>query len=138
MSSLQPLRLPGNAQRRALAWAPEIQRLRSEGYTVAAIQEALAAEGVLVSWSTVQREASRPDRVGNRQRTRSSGEPGTRASSSGATLAQTNSVPKKGSSPASVERESSLEKDTRSPQEIAAEFMKGVNTNPLLQPKKGQ
>ena len=30
------------------------------------------------------------------------------------------------------------EKDTRSPQEIAAEFMKGVNTNPLLQPKKGK
>jgi hypothetical protein len=56
---LIPERPPGRGTRKARAFAAEIARLRAEGYTCEAIREALAAAGVQVSKSTVQREAAR-------------------------------------------------------------------------------
>jgi predicted DNA-binding protein (UPF0251 family) len=56
---LLPKRPPGRGTRKARSFASEIERLRAEGYTCEAIREALAAAGVQVSKSTVQREAAR-------------------------------------------------------------------------------
>jgi hypothetical protein len=56
---LIPKHPPGHANRKARAFGLEIARLRSEGYSCAAIRAALADVGVQVSLSTVQREATR-------------------------------------------------------------------------------
>lgn len=60
---LKPRRPPGRSDRKALAFASEIQRLRAEGHTHESIREALLAAGVPVSTSTVRRELTRPERV---------------------------------------------------------------------------
>lgn len=60
--NLVPIRPPGPAVRKARAFAVDILRLRSQGYTFEAIREALAAAGVHVSNSTVQREVARAAR----------------------------------------------------------------------------
>lgn len=56
---LTPKRPPGRCTRKARAFEDEIARLRADGYTCAAIREALADVGVNVSSSTVQREVAR-------------------------------------------------------------------------------
>lgn len=56
---LNPRRPPGRCNRKASTFSAEIRRLRAEGYTFEVIREALAEAGVLVSNSTVQREAAR-------------------------------------------------------------------------------
>lgn len=137
MATLYPLRPPGSAQRKALAFAPEIQRLRGEGYTVEAIREALAAAGVVVSRSTVQREANRPARLAPKT------SPVTADEASSASLTSVNPPAPPApdmAQPLSVALEAKPEtpfsSDPRSSQQIAADFMRGVVTNPLLQPKK--
>ena len=62
--NLVPIRPPGPAIRKARAFSGDIVRLRSQGYTFEAIREALAAAGVHVSNSTVQREVARAARPG--------------------------------------------------------------------------
>lgn len=57
---LTPRRPPGRTTRKALSYASEIRRLREEGYALQAIREALADVGIVVSSSTVWREANRP------------------------------------------------------------------------------
>jgi hypothetical protein len=56
---LSPRRPPGRCNRKARTFSAEIRRLHAEGYSFAAIREALAEAGVVVSISTVQREAAR-------------------------------------------------------------------------------
>ena len=56
---LIPKRPPGRSNRKAKAFAEEIRRLRAEGYGLDVIREALADAGVVVSKSTVHREAVR-------------------------------------------------------------------------------
>ena len=56
---LIPKHPPGRSNRKARAYASEIVRLRTEGYTFDAIRSTLADTGLQVSLSTVQREASR-------------------------------------------------------------------------------
>jgi len=61
---LTPKRPPGRLSRKARAYADDIRRLYAEGYTLEAIREALAEQGVQVSKSTVQREVAwRPRRT---------------------------------------------------------------------------
>jgi hypothetical protein len=60
--NLVPIRPPGPNARKARAFALEIVQLRAQGYTFEAIREALAAAGVHVSNSTVQREVARAAR----------------------------------------------------------------------------
>jgi len=57
--NLIPVRPPGPNARKARSFSLEILQLRAQGYTFEAIREALAAAGVRVSNSTVQREAAR-------------------------------------------------------------------------------
>lgn len=56
---LTPRRPPGRSNRKARTFAEEIRRLRAEGHSFEVIREALADAGVIVSNSTVQREAAR-------------------------------------------------------------------------------
>jgi len=56
---LVPIHPPGRSTRKARAFGPQIRELRAQGYTFEAIREALAAAGVDVSNTTVQREAAR-------------------------------------------------------------------------------
>jgi hypothetical protein len=56
---LIPRRPPGRCNRKARTFSAEIRRLRAEGYSLDVIREALAEAGVVVSKSTVQREAAR-------------------------------------------------------------------------------
>jgi hypothetical protein len=60
--NLIPARPPGSNARKARAFACEIRQLRDKGYTFEAIREALAAAGIHVSNSTVQREVARTTR----------------------------------------------------------------------------
>lgn len=55
---LSPQLPPGRADRKALGYTGEIQRLRALGYTFPAIRLALADVGVQVSLTTVKREAA--------------------------------------------------------------------------------
>jgi len=57
--TLLPAQPPGRLSRKARHFLPQIISLRDQGYTLAAIQQALAAAGVHVSLSTVRREAVR-------------------------------------------------------------------------------
>jgi hypothetical protein len=57
--NLIPVRPPGPNARKARAFSSEILQLRAQGYTFEAIREALAAAGIHVSNSTVQREVAR-------------------------------------------------------------------------------
>ena len=57
---LIPTQPPGRVTRKARHYAEQILQLRDQGYTLDAIQQALAAVGVQVSLSTVRREALRP------------------------------------------------------------------------------
>jgi hypothetical protein len=57
--SLQTRRPPGHAKRKALTYAADIINLRGHGHSYSAIREALEDAGVLVSISTVRREAMR-------------------------------------------------------------------------------
>lgn len=56
---LTPKLPPGRANRKALAFAAEINRLRTAGYSFEAIRVALLDAGVTVSRTTVKREAAR-------------------------------------------------------------------------------
>ena len=56
---LQPRRQPGRIDRKAAAYALEIARLRSAGYTYEAIREALADVGIELSTSGLRREVCR-------------------------------------------------------------------------------
>ena len=60
---LIPKHPPGRSNRKARAYAAEIVRLRTEGYTFEAIRSTLADTGLRVSLSTVQREAARSARL---------------------------------------------------------------------------
>ena len=60
--NLVPVRPPGPNARKARAFSSEILQLRAQGYTFEAIREALAAAGIHVSNSTVQREVARAAR----------------------------------------------------------------------------
>lgn len=60
---LMPTSPSGNSQRKLRAYAIEIERLRSEGYTYPSIFEALKIAGVLTSLSAVKREGLRSSAV---------------------------------------------------------------------------
>ena len=60
VATLLPTQGPGRLTRKARHYVAQIIGLRDQGYTLEAIQQALAAVGVQVSISTVRREAMRP------------------------------------------------------------------------------
>lgn len=60
VATLIPTQAPGRLTRKARHYLTQIAQLRAQGYTLEAIQQALADVGVSVSLSTVRREAMRP------------------------------------------------------------------------------
>ncbi len=59
---LQPKRPPGRVDRKAGAYATEILRMRAEGYTYAAILEALEDVGITTTEASLRREVRRPQK----------------------------------------------------------------------------
>jgi hypothetical protein len=126
---LTPKLPPGRANRKALAFAGEIHRLRAAGYSFNAIRQALREAGVMVSRTTVQRElAKQPAAVPVRQ------PQAPRAPPSDA-LVSACAPPIPGALPAPAATSplpGSYLGDARSGKEIAESFMKGRVTNPLM------
>ena len=116
---LTPKLPPGRANRKALAFAAEIDRLRSAGYSFEAIRVALLDAGVKVSRSTVKREAARrcaAARAAPQRRAAQASEPAA-PSTAGPVL----TIP------------ALFAGDPRSGKEIAEAFVKGRVSNPLIQ-----
>lgn len=121
---LNPKDPPGRVNRKARAYEGEIVRLRSEGYTCEAIRAALAIAGMVVSLSTVQREAARCSKRRTRVVAKAPG------------LFAPGDVP---ATPASATRaSSSLVGDPRTGKEIAAAFFDKRITNRLLRDRSPQ
>jgi DNA-binding transcriptional MerR regulator len=118
--SLTPQRPPGHASRKARAFEADIRRLRNAGYTLEAIREALAAAGVHVAKSTVQRELSR--------------KPGQRLlviQPSGAAQSPAQNPP-----PSSADAVAKHAPSLRTGREIAEDFYAQHNANPLLRARR--
>ncbi|RVT49587.1 hypothetical protein [Rubrivivax albus] len=120
---LAPKLPPGRATRKALAFAAEIHRLRAAGYSFEAIRQALRDAGVIVSSSTVKREAAKP-----------------LASAPSAPSIQTAPRPTACAPALHQARQtvtapspSPYTGDPRSGRQIADSFMQGRVTNPLMQ-----
>lgn len=115
--SLKPLKPPGRLNRKALAFGPEICRLHAAGHTCEAIRLALLEAGVKVSRSTVHRELTKP---------------GSRAQFAPVAFVDpVASEPRTWLTPA-IGSSSAFANDPRSAKEIAAAFVAGRITNPLL------
>jgi hypothetical protein len=110
---LEPAEPPGRRNRKARGYQGEIRRLREEGYSLAAIGEALADAGVLVSRSTVYREAMHE----LARAARSQSKPSRLAPAIGDAKPPITALPPH---------------DSRSGQDIARDFVAGRVTNPLL------
>ena len=122
---LEPKHPPGRKSRKVRAYAAEIHRLHATGYTCDEIREALADVGVVVSRSTVQREAARGLQ---------------RPTATSATDATTRATPTLAALPA--DRQPLLHPprphaalpagDLRTARQVAVDFMKEQVTNPRL------
>jgi len=112
---LIPRTAAGRTNRRARAFSAEIARLHKEGYGYVAIQEALADVGVVVSKSTVQREVARI----------AQNVPSLRRPQLPADRTSALPTPEVSLSPPPGD-------ETQSGKDIAAAFIKGQITNPLL------
>lgn len=118
---LTPKLPPGRANRKALAFAAEINRLRTAGYSFEAIRVALLEAGVTVSRTTVKREAARRLAV--------VWQPYETVVPTSMPMAAAG-VAVEGITPASFAG------DARSGKEIAEAFMKRRVNNPLIQERK--
>jgi hypothetical protein len=122
---LQPKHPPGRKSRKVRAFATEIHRLQADGYTCDEIREALADVGVVVSRSTVQREAARALQ---------------RMKHTSATVAAAVATSRQAAAP--IDRVPAPPSprphadDPRTARQIAEDFMKGQVTNPLLRTER--
>jgi hypothetical protein len=125
---LAPQIPPGRPTRKARAYQAEIQRLHAEGYSCQAIREALAQVGIKVARSTVHREVSL--------------KPVPRALTPTITLglqASAHTPPDRHHRQSPSPGPSVIapfSNDKRSSKDIAADFMRSFNSNPLLRNKQ--
>ena len=122
---LQPKHPPGRKSRKVRAYAAEIHRLQADGYTCDEIREALADAGVVVSRSTVQREAARGLRRMNH----------TGATGAAAMATPTPAAPPVDRQPAPPAARPHAD-DPRTSRQIAEDFMKDQVTNPLMRTER--
>ena len=118
---LHPKNPPRTKCRRVRAFAAEIRRLQAEGYTCDEIRQTLADVGVVVSTSTVQREAARAPP----QTTQPVAVPTATAAPTPAAARPIDREPAPSSHLPRVD-------DPRSARKFAEDFMKTQITNPLL------
>lgn len=126
--TLVPKLPPGRANRKALAYTAEIQRLRAAGYSFESIRLALADAGLEVSRTTIKREAAKRTVIDSSTHLHPPPKPTPRhpapASSNTPSLGKCDEA-----SPAP----GSFVGDSRSGKEIVDAFMQGRITNPLMQ-----
>lgn len=60
---IQPVDPPGRPNRKLRAHLDVVKRLHEQGYSIGAIRKAFCEAGVVIGWSTVQREVARLSRV---------------------------------------------------------------------------
>jgi hypothetical protein len=140
--NLVPIRPPGPALGKARAFSGDIVRLRSQGYTFEAIREALAAAGVHVRNSTVQREVARAARWPTVPAS-SGALPGFRDAAPGVLVgpanaqAKVHAAPRPGVTPSPRGTSSpSVFANGPSGEEVAKAFMATQITNPFLRDKE--
>lgn len=131
--ALTPKLPPGRANRKALAYSAEIQRLRASGYSFETIRLTLLEAGLDVSRTTIKREAAKRPVIALAVRhdptPQPSPQPPTSArAASSALLTQPEPSPVLGS----------YVGDSRSGKEIVDAFMQGRITNPLMQRTKNE
>lgn len=119
--TLQPTQPPGRRSRKARAFAADIARLHALGYSQEGIREALAEAGVVVSRGTVRRELMRP--------LAAEAPPSTSAAP---TREAALPVPARAHESANPSPPLLSAHRTPTSKEIAADFMKGRHTNPLI------
>lgn len=127
---LVPIRPPGPNARKARVYESDILQLRAQGYTFEAIREALAAAGVHVSNSTVQREVAR---VGKQRPTAAS------ATASESTKASTvpPSLPSVTTAPAhEASVGNNVPPDWHSGRDVAEAYARNRITNPFVRAKE--
>lgn len=124
---LVPSSPPGRRNRKGRAFEDQIARLRAEGYTLEAIRDALAAVGVHVSKSTVQREAARD---ANRVQA-----PGLACSPARRVIASMTPSPLPTAPSPATPATPPTAADRRSGKDIAEAFVRGRVTNPLISPR---
>lgn len=119
---LSPTIPPGRSNRKVRAFAAEIVRLCEEGYGCKAIHQALAAAGVSVSKSTVQREVARLSKP----------TPPATGRSGAVRVVPHAQISGVDVNPAQGATRQRLADGVQSGKDFAAEFMKGRITNPLF------
>jgi hypothetical protein len=127
---LTPIRLPGPNARKARAFEADIVQLRAQGYTFEAIREALAAAGILVSNSTVQREVARATRRAVHA---------TPPTASGLNKGGSESPSMASAAPATAAvalLDPAVPREWRSGQDVAEAYTRSVITNPLIRAKE--
>lgn len=124
---LTPRSPPGRRNRKGRAFEDQIARLRAEGYTLDAIRDALAAVGVHVSKSTVQREAARE--------AKRSQAPGLGGFPARHVIANATPSPQPMAPSPATPATSPTPADRCSGKDIAEAFVRGRVTNPLIRPR---
>jgi hypothetical protein len=127
---LVPTRPPGRSTRKAIGYLRDIHELSLQGYTLVAIREALAAVGVHVSKSTVQRERARMTGGQALQVRAEARSPPARASAT-PTRGATGQPSCPGVDPSCIP----AAPDSRSGREVAEDFLRSHITNPLVRRK---
>lgn len=133
---LEPKHPPRRTRCKLWAYSAEIHRLHAEGYTCDEIRDALAEVGLVVSRSTVQREAAR-----GRQRPVATSAPNLARQMTADAVAAAPAVmaPSTGSqSVLSLATSSAAPAtdDPRTAKQVAEDFMKDQITNPLLRTER--
>ncbi len=118
---LHPKRPPGRADRKAAAYASEIARLRSAGYTYEAIREALVEVGIELSTSALRREVRRLRVRSNAGLVSKSGPPASRTAANAAPSLSSEAPPPPPPAP--------FGSNSR---EVAEAFFNAHPSNPLL------
>ena len=127
---LVPIRPPGPNARKARAFEADIRQLRAQRFTFEAIREALAAAGVEVSNSTVQREVAR-----------ATNPRATADTTAASDLIKGGSVPSSLASAAPVEAPGAsvstpLPPDWHNGQDVAEAYTRNRISNPLIRAKE--
>jgi hypothetical protein len=128
--NLVPVRPPGTNARKARAFGSELLQLRLQGYTFEAIREALAAAGIHVSNSTVQREVARASRQ------MPTVPPTKEGKSAKAHVVATALPPAVPVATPRAPTTDSLPPDWQSGRDVAKEYMRGQITNPFARARE--
>jgi hypothetical protein len=133
---LEPKHPPRRTRYKLWAYSAEIHRLNAEGYTCDEIRDALAEVGLVVSRSTVQREAARGRQRPAATSATSSAAPKTSARALAAPTVVDISIGPEPVSSLTTSPAVAPADDPRTAKQVAEDFMKDQVTNPLLRTER--